>query len=303
MIFLTFITHDIMVEKFSFVIFKILVFFDFLFFKITKRRFLHYFQKFIENDSYKVINILNKDINFFVPNRLVKWRVETFFTKEPETLEWIDSFDDNSKIVFWDIGANIGLYSIYAALKFKNIEVVSFEPSTSNLRVLSRNISINKLENKIKINQFPLTNKENKYLIMKEGDFVEGGALNSFGESFNFEGNSFNAQNNYQVYGTSINYLLSSNILLIPDYIKIDVDGLEHFILEGGDKFLGNKKVKSISIEINENFVDQYDAILKHMKQFNFVFKHKKHNEESDENDGPFSKTYNYLFEKQSPII
>ena len=289
-----------MVEKFAFFVFKILGFFDFLFFKITKRRFLHYFQRFLENDSYKVINILNKDINFFVPNIIVKWRVETFFTKEPETLEWIDSFDDNSKIVFWDIGANIGLYSIYAALKFKNIEVVSFEPSTSNLRVLSRNISINKLENKIKINQFPLTNKENKYLIMKEGDFVEGGALNSFGEDFDFKGDSFNANNNYQVYGTTINYLLKSNILLIPDYIKIDVDGLEHFILEGGDKFLGNKKVKSISIEINENFVDQYDAIHKYMKQFNFVFKHKKHNEILDENDGPFSKTYNYLFEKQA---
>ena len=69
-----------MVEKFAFFVFKILGFFDFLFFKITKRRFLHYFQKFIENDSYKVINILNKDINFFVPNRLVKWRVETFFS-------------------------------------------------------------------------------------------------------------------------------------------------------------------------------------------------------------------------------
>lgn len=291
-----------MVLKLSFVIFKILSFFDFLFFKITKRKFLPHVRNFLENDSYNVIKILNKDINFFVPNNLVKWRVETFFIKEPETLEWIDSFNDNSKIIFWDIGANIGLYSIYAALKFKNIEVVSFEPSTSNLRVLSRNISINKLENKIKINQFPLTNKENKYLIMKEGDFVEGGALNSFGESFNFEGNSFNAQNNYQVYGTSINYLLSSNILLIPDYIKIDVDGLEHFILEGGDKFLSDKKVKSISIEINENFVDQYDSIHKYMKQFNFVFKHKKHNEKLV-TDGPYSKTYNYLFEKQVPIL
>ena len=139
--------------------------------------------------------------------------------------------------------------------------------------------------------------------MMKEGDFVEGGALNSFGEDFDFKGDSFNANNNYQVYGTTINYLLKSNILRIPDYIKIDVDGLEHFILEGGDKFLGNKKVKSISIEINENFVDQYDAIHKHMKQFNFVFKHKKHNEESDEINGPFSKTYNYLFEKQAPNI
>jgi FkbM family methyltransferase len=288
-----------MVEKFSFVIFKILGFFDFLFFKITKRRFLHYFQKFFENDSYKVINILNKDINFFVPNRLVKWRVETFFTKEPETLEWIDSFDDNSKIIFWDIGANIGLYSIYAALKFKNIEVVSFEPSTSNLRVLSRNISINKLENKIKINQFPLTNKENKYLIMKEGHFIEGGALNSFGEDFDFEGKIFKSEMNYQLFGTTINFLIENNILEIPDYIKIDVDGIEHLILEGGDKFLGNEKVKSISIEINENFVDQYDSVQKSMKQFNFVFKHKKHSEIVEDN-GPFSKTYNYLFEKRA---
>ena len=291
-----------MVEKFAFFVFRLLGFFDFLFFKITKRRFLHYFQKFFENNSYKVINILNEDIIFFVPNTLVKWRVETFFIKEPETLEWIDSFDDNSKIVFWDIGANIGLYSIYAALKYKNIEVVSFEPSTSNLRVLSRNISVNKLENKIKINQFPLTNQENKYLLMKEGDFIEGGALNSFGEDFDFKGDSFIANNNYQVYGTTINYLLESNILQIPDYIKIDVDGLEHFILEGGDNFLGNKKVKSISIEINEDFEDQYDAIHKYMKQFNFVFKHKKHNEKLV-TDGPYSKTYNYLFEKQVPIL
>ena len=127
--------------------------------------------------------------------------------------------------------------------------------------------------------------------------------MNSFGEDFNFEGGSLNAQNNYQVYGTTINYLLKSNILQIPDYIKIDVDGLEHFILEGGDKFLGDKKVKSISIEINENFLDQYDAIHKFMKQFNFVFKHKKHNDKLFDNDDPYSKTYNYLFEKQALII
>ena len=155
---MTFTTLRTMVEKFSFFIFKILTTFDFLFFKITKRRFLHYFHNFLENDSYLEINILDKAINFFIPNSLVKWRVETFFTKEPETIEWIDSFDENSKIIFWDIGSNIGLYSIYAALKYKDIEVVSFEPSTSNLRVLSRNISINSLENIIKSNQFPLTN-------------------------------------------------------------------------------------------------------------------------------------------------
>jgi len=49
-----------MVEKFSYAVFQTLVFLDFLFFKITKRRFLKFFTKFIESESYKVINILNK---------------------------------------------------------------------------------------------------------------------------------------------------------------------------------------------------------------------------------------------------
>ena len=30
-------------------------------------------------------------------------------------------------------------------------------------------------------------------------------------------------------------------ILDIPDYIKIDVDGIEHLILEGGNKYLNKK--------------------------------------------------------------
>ena len=143
-----------MVRTFSYIIYKILRFLNILFFKITNRSFLIWFTEFIEKDSYKNLNILGKNIRFFAPNYITNRLVDEFFTKEPETIEWIDSFkEDEDKIIFWDIGANIGIYSIYAALKYQNIEVISFEPSTSNLRILSRNISINKLEDKIKINQ------------------------------------------------------------------------------------------------------------------------------------------------------
>ena len=48
--------------------------------------------------------------------------------------------------------------------------------------------------------------------------------------------------------------MIEERCLEIPDYIKIDVDGLEHLILEGGDKLFENKKVKSVLIEVNENF-------------------------------------------------
>ena len=179
-----------MVKRFTFFFFKFIVFLNFLFFKITKRNFLFYLKQFLREDSYQTIKILDQNVSFFVPNLLVQWRVDTFFSKEPETLEWIDNFENkvggDKKITFWDIGGNIGLYSIYAAVKHQNIDVTTFEPSTNNLQTLSRNISINNLEEKIKICQFPLTNKNNSFLMMKESSLEEGGALNVFGENFDY---------------------------------------------------------------------------------------------------------------------
>jgi len=288
----------IVVKKLSLFCFKILSFLDKIFNIITKRSILVWFKEFIQNESYKKIQILNQKINFFIPNQLVEWRVDTFHTKEPETLEWIDTFDKSGDFIFWDIGANIGLYSIYNSLKHKKSQTISFEPSTSNLRVLSRNISINNLFDRIKIFTAPLTKGENKFLIMKEGEFQEGGALNSFGENFDFEGKKFSSKMNYQIYGTNINYLIDNKILDIPDYIKIDVDGIEHLILEGGNKYLSNKKIKSLSIEINENFTEQHEKVIEIMKKNDFKILHKKHNEDLFKNDpyNKFIRIFNYIF-------
>lgn len=284
-----------MVKKLSLFFYKTLYYLDKIFFLITKRKILIWFNEFLEIDSYRELIILDRKINFFVPNQLVDFRVNTYFSKEPETIEWINEFNTSEEIIFWDIGANIGLYSIYNAIKHKNSKTISFEPSTSNLRVLSRNISINKFEKSIKILPIPLTNVENKFLTMKEGQFIEGGALNSFGENLNFEGESFQTEMNYTLLGTSINYLLDNKILEIPDYIKIDVDGIEHLILEGATKYLSNKKIKSLSIEINENFTEQYNKVIQIMNRHNFKILHKKHNEQMFKNT-KFDKSFNYVF-------
>lgn len=283
-----------MLKKISFVIYKIIKFFDLVFYIITKKNFLVYVNEFISNNSYKSIKILNKNISFFTPNKVTQWRVNTFFEKEPETLEWIDNFDCKNKIVFWDVGGNIGLYSIYAALRYSNIEIFTFEPSTSNLRVLSRNISINKLDNKITICQFPLTDKNNSFLLMKEDSFEEGGALNTFGENYDYNGNIFSSNHQYKIFGTSINYLLDNSILKIPNYIKIDVDGTEHLILQGGNKYLNSSLIKSISIELNENFSEQFNEANKILKNNKFILKHKK--TERSFSGNKFNKIFNYIF-------
>ena len=286
-------------KKLLYIIYKVTYLFDLLLIKTINKSFLLWFKNFIEQDSYTSVKIINNNIKFFIPNHVSKWRVDTFFSKEPETIDWINNFNNHNKIIFWDIGANIGLFSIYAAFMFDKIEVISFEPSTSNLRILSRNISINNLENKIKINQFPLTEKQNQYLLMKENDFVEGGALNSFGENFNFEGKVFKSKNNYKIYGTSIDFILKNNILDIPNYIKIDVDGIEHLILRGAKDFINNKNIKGLLIELNVDFKKQYNEVMQIMENSNFILINKKQSNLIN-NSKKFSNTYNCIFSRKN---
>lgn len=282
---------------FFFLIFKLI---DSIFVKFIKKSFILKFNDFFNNYFYLSLYINKKNTKFFIPNSTTKWRVDSLYDKEPETLEWIDSFKEkkNSEIIFWDIGSNIGLYSIYAAQKHNNIKIYSFEPSTSNLRILSRNISINNLENKVLVCQLPLSDKSFSHLTLNEPEFIEGWSMNSYGKPTDYEGKKFNPTQKYKILGTSIDSLIVNNILKIPDYIKIDVDGIEDKILIGGKKTLKNKKVKSISIEINENYKSQHKSIIKILKELRFVFAHKKHADIYNKSK-KFSKIFNYVFHKK----
>ena len=275
------------------IIFKI----DLLLKKIFKKSVVFNFMKFVNTNSYKEIKVKNNSVKFFCPNSLTEWRINTFFTKEPETLAWIDNFEGDNKITFWDIGANIGIYSIYAALSHKNIQIISFEPSTSNLRVLSQNISKNNLSQKINICQFALTNQKNKFLNLNESSFEEGSALHSFGQTYNHDGSQTKFINKYSLYGTNIDFLIENQILDTPDYIKIDVDGIEHLILDGGKKCLASSKIKSISVELNENFKEQYKKSMEILSKANFILKEKKRSNLIGVSK-EFKDTYNFIFEK-----
>lgn len=275
------------------VVYKILYIINFFTSKLLDKNLLLWLKEFIEEDSYENVMIGNKKLSFFVPNNLVKWRVKTFFEKEPETIDWINNFE-HKNLIFWDIGSNIGQYSIYCSIRHKKSKVVSFEPSAGNLRVLSRNISKNNLTNKIKIFPIPLTKYQNKFFIFEESNFLEGTAHNNFSDKII---NNLNKKMQYQIYGTNINYLLNEKILDIPNYIKIDVDGIEYLILKGGAKFLKNKKIKQILIELDESEIKKFDIIVKLLKKNNFIISKKKRNDKFHKTKKSKS-VFNYIFKK-----
>ena len=220
----------------------------------------------------------------------INWRVNRFFDNEPEILDWIDSFKKNKgKIIFWDIGANIGLYSLYAATIHKKISVFSFEPSIKNLLSLLKNILINKLFNKINIINNPISNTSLVLENMFEKSLDEGTALNYFNTNRDNEGKKHSNKIRYKLLSLNVDELIQKKSIEIPHYIKIDVDGNEHLILKGANKTLNNMKLKEIYIEINQKYYQQKKVILDILKRkkFKIVKKFQKKN-----------NTYNYIFKR-----
>lgn len=209
--------------------------------------------------------VTHKNITFklSVPNGLTYLRAKSFSIKEPETLDWIDGFNKNS--TFWDVGCNIGLYSVYAAKK-KHI-VYGFEPSFFNLEIIARNIHINNLSKYFNVIPIALNNYT-KISELKLTSKVWGSAHSTFDNDIGQDGTKINEKIVYNTLGFSIDELRSTLKLPSPDYVKIDVDGIEHLILEGGKETLVN--TKSILIENANIFYEQSSGIQKILDEIKF---------------------------------
>jgi len=211
-------------------------------------------------NNTRVIRYKDHALIFSVPNWLNKYRVDTFASKEPETLDWIESIKEKS--IIWDVGANIGLYSIYAA-KAMDCKVFAFEPSVFNLELLARNIFYNNLQKKIIIVPVAL-NDEKGLSLFKMTSTTWGGALSTFGENYDQNGEPLNGVFEYSTVGVSMSDAVSILDIPQPHYIKIDVDGIEHLILSGGHDVLC--KVDSVMIEINDEFDSQLEESTKYLE-------------------------------------
>jgi FkbM family methyltransferase len=207
----------------------------------------------IENSLGITMKIVHQGLalTFSAPNELCRYRVTSFSVKEPQTLRWIDAIPSQS--IVWDIGANIGLYSIYAAKKCDAL-VYAFEPSIFNLEQLARNIYLNNLQDNVVIVPIAINDKGGpNYFNMSSTSW--GGALSTFGHDFGQDGNALKTCFRYQTCSIRLDDITSHFGVPAPQYLKIDVDGIEHLILAGGRQVL--QQVDQVLIEINDDFLLQ----------------------------------------------
>jgi len=206
--------------------------------------------------------------NFFVPNNICRNRVRTFSIKEPRTLAWIDQYGGEG--AFFDIGANIGLYSIYYA-STKKANVYAFEPSFFNLAILAKNININGLSNLISVVSNPLTNVSN-FSEFSLTSLAEGGSRSSFGVGYGYDGLPIKKKLHYKSFGFSLDDLFKFGMLTeYPKLIKIDVDGIEPLILNGAINTLKNPNCQTVLVEVTDKFYEQKIGVKRILEATGFI--------------------------------
>ena len=198
-----------------------------------------------------------KKMIFSTPSAMTRWRVESIYKKEPWTLEWLDSF--NPEEIMLDCGANVGMYSIWAAIT-KDINVYAFEPEAQNYAVLNRNINLNNLQSKVKAYCMGLSDTSGLFDLYM-ADMRIGGSCHSVGEALDFEHKPLNSVFVQGCIANTLDSLTSSNSIPIPNHIKIDVDGFEPKVIAGARNTLSSKNVKSLLIETNQNLTDHKEMV------------------------------------------
>lgn len=229
-------------------------------------------------------------ILFHVANEMVSWRVRTLREKEPETVQWIDTFRPDD--LFVDIGANIGIYSLYAAC-LRGVDVVAFEPESLNYALLNKNIFLNKMDHKVKAYPFAISD-EMAWSELHVCELQEGSSCHNFKERRNFKHEPARFRFSQGCVSISLDELVQKGFIAVPQHIKVDVDGIEHKVLKGADQLLEHPELRSVLVEINTH-LPAHCEIVDLMEAKGFVYSQ----EQVDTSlckEGVFEGVGNYIF-------
>jgi FkbM family methyltransferase len=190
-----------------------------------------------------------------------KWRANSC-RKEPWTVAWIEE-SMSAGGVLYDIGANVGTFSLVAAkVCARRGTVVAFEPGFASYSHLCGNIVLNRCE--AIIIPVPLAVAGTcglgsfRYLSLDPGQ-----SRHDFKQEA-WDADTADTPKRYiqPVLSMTLDSAISTFALPAPNHLKVDVDGGEIEVLQGAAQTLANPALHSILIEIDESQTDPVMAIL-----------------------------------------
>ena len=165
--------------------------------------------------------------------------------KEPETIAWIEASVRRGDVLY-DIGANVGAYSLVADRQMEGEgRVYAFEPGFSTYPTLVRNVFLNHCEGRVVPLSVALADTS-ALLPITYSTLEAGGAMHSFG-----------AEGDGQPWQLVVSFALDEMRerfrLEQPNHIKLDVDGAELLVLRGARATLADPAFRSLLVEVTES--------------------------------------------------
>ena len=201
----------------------------------------------METDTESIFNI--KKAKFYLPHYKTDSISQVMVGCGDYWDNWADGalgkidkyLSDNAVIL--DIGANVGSHTVYWALERNAEKIYSFEPLADTFNILKRNIELNSLEDRVEIFDIGLSD-ESCY-----------GEIKQYSE-VNIGGTSFKKSETGDVIFKPLD---SFNFNEKIDLIKIDVEGMEVDVLNGGrNTIVENKPVIVLETFTNKDEVDKF---------------------------------------------
>jgi FkbM family methyltransferase len=177
-------------------------------------------------DDEVVVTTRDRGLRLFAPNfdhRSTVTEILNFFDYEKFEYRMLDLLINDGDVIF-DIGANIGYYSLNLALSRRKSLVFAFEPIPETFGLLRRNVSMNAVFN-IKINNFALSDMSGENVLYYYAEHSGNASLS------NLTGRS-DVQEILCKSHTLDSFVAINECRL--DFMKVDVEGAELKVLTGG---------------------------------------------------------------------
>jgi FkbM family methyltransferase len=177
-------------------------------------------------------------------------RAYRMLSREEGTVAWI-SGEARAGDVFYDIGANVGIFTLYAGRRVRPGVVYAFEPHLANAVSLLDNVRENGLHDVVKVFSCALSDHAG-FFEFAYGDFRAGTSFSQLGERADEATRAARAESPELKFATTIDSLIDDGTIRPPDLVKIDVDGQELEILRGMEGLLRSGRApRAIQVEVN----------------------------------------------------
>jgi FkbM family methyltransferase len=184
-------------------------------------------------------------------------------SKEPATVDWLEQWLKPGD-VFYDVGANVGAYSL-VALRFLagNVRVYAFEPGFITFPQLCKNIHLNNAGEAIIPLQLALAER-NSLIPFHYQNLITGGALHALAVPVDQDGEHFESLFSLPTLSFRLDDLVQQLGMAVPNHVKIDVDGSEYLVLQGARETLKKQQLRSLLLEYNPGHqgTNQIDTLL-----------------------------------------